>query len=129
MAKIQINELQKLIREELIRHFIFEGEQEDAAAEHTKDAAALLKSLEKYQTSVSSKAKAEFGDNLDQMEKILKRIVGSPLQYVDPVASVDMSAPSGNNESSDDILRSDGPKAKTTKPAVVKKKSTDSNTL
>jgi len=84
MAKIGISSLKKIIREEL--QSIYEGVDEDAAAKTMSSATKLLKAIETFKESSSEKVKSEIGSNLDGVEQLLKRIVASPMQYVDVVA-------------------------------------------
>lgn len=81
MAKIGISRLKKIIREELQN--IYEGADEDAAAKIMSGASKLLNAIESFKESASEKVKAEVGSNLDNIEQMLKRIVSSPMQYVD----------------------------------------------
>jgi len=84
MAKIGISRLKTIIREELQN--IYEGVDEDAAAKIMSGASKLLNAIESFKESASEKVKAEVGSNLDGVEQLLKRIVSSPMQYVDVAA-------------------------------------------
>lgn len=83
MAKIGISSLKRIIREELQN--IYEGADEDAAAKTMSGATKLLKAIESFKETSSEKVKSEVGSNLDGVEQLLKRIVASPMQYVDAV--------------------------------------------
>jgi hypothetical protein len=84
MAKIGISRLKTIIREELQN--IYEGADEDAASKIMSGASKLLNAIESFKETASEKVKAEVGSNLDGVEQLLKRIVASPLQYVDVTA-------------------------------------------
>lgn len=81
MAKIGISRLKKIIREELEN--LREGDDHDAASKIMSAATKLLGAIESFKESASEKAKAEMGSNLEGIEKLLNRIVSSPMQYVD----------------------------------------------
>lgn len=84
MAKIGISRLKTIIREELQN--IYEGADEDTAAKIMSGASKLLNAIESFKETASEKVKAEVGSNLDGVEQLLKRIVASPMQYVDVAA-------------------------------------------
>lgn len=84
MAKIGISRLKTLIREELQN--IYEGADEDTAAKIMSGASKLLNAIDSFKESSSEKVKAEMGSNLEGVEQLLKRIVSSPMQYVDVVS-------------------------------------------
>ena len=94
MPKLTISQLRKIISEEV--KILREGDKEDQAAAMAKAAAALLKAIESFKSAASAKAKSSMDSaglslekHLQESEKMLKRIVGSPLQHVDgPKTSV-----------------------------------------
>ena len=81
MAKIGLARLKKIIREEIEN--LHEGEDHDSASKIVSGATKLLNALESFKETASEKVKAEIGSNLDGLEQILKRVVSSPMQYVD----------------------------------------------
>ena len=81
MAKIGISRLKQIIREELQN--INEGADEETAAKMAQAASKLLGSIEDFKEAASEKVKSEVGSHLDNVEQLLKRIVASPMQYVD----------------------------------------------
>lgn len=81
MPSIGLKRLKQIIREELSN--INEGPDEDAATKVMSAASKLLKSLESFKETSSEKAKAELTSHLEGLEKTLKRIVASPMTYVD----------------------------------------------
>lgn len=81
MAKIGISRLKKIIREEIEN--LYEGADEDAASKIMSSATKLLNAIESFKESSSEKLKSELGSNLDGVEQLLKRVVASPMQYVD----------------------------------------------
>jgi hypothetical protein len=86
MPKIQLDRLKQIIREEMSN--LHEGEDHDSAAKLMSSASKLLNSLETFKDTSSEKVKAEIGSHLEEVETILKRIVSSPMQYVDSVKPV-----------------------------------------
>lgn len=87
MPKITITELRKIIAEEI--QSLREGANEDQAASMASNASKLLKAIESFKEVATAKAKADMGDHVEEAEKLLKRIVASPMQYIDapkPVA-------------------------------------------
>lgn len=94
MHKLTISQLRKIISEEV--RILTEGEKEDQAAAMAQNASKLLKAIEAFKSVASAKAKSTAsasGEPLDKhlldVEKLLKRIVGSPLEYVDGPKNVD----------------------------------------
>lgn len=81
MAKIDINTLRKIILEEV--KSLREGTEEDSAASLGMAASKLLKALEAFKESATDKSKADLGIHMEEVEKKLKRMVSSPMQYVD----------------------------------------------
>lgn len=81
MAKIGIATLKKIIREEIEN--LYEGTDEDSASKIMSGATKLLNAIENFKETASEKVKAELGSNLDGVEQLLKRVVASPMQYVD----------------------------------------------
>jgi len=81
MSKITITELRKIIAEEIKN--LQEGVNEDQAAAMASNASKLLKAIESFKEVATAKAKADLGDHVDETEKLLKRIIASPMQYVD----------------------------------------------
>ncbi|NBW06518.1 MAG: hypothetical protein EBR82_00655 [Caulobacteraceae bacterium] len=80
MPQITLKRLQQIIREELSLN---EGADHDSAAKVMSSATKLLKAVESFKSASSEKARSEMGTHLDEIEKILNRVVGSPMQYVD----------------------------------------------
>ena len=60
-----------------------EGDGEDSAASLVSSASKLLKSLESFKDAASDKSKADLEVHMNELEKTLKRIVTSPMQYID----------------------------------------------
>ena len=81
MPKIGLEKLKKIIREEMSR--LDEGEDHDTAAKIMSSATKLLSAIESFKESASEKVKAEIGVHLEETEKVLQRVVASPMQYVD----------------------------------------------
>jgi len=81
MAKINITTLRKIIAEEI--RVLKEGAGEDSAAALVSSASKLLKALESFKESASHKSKADLEVHMNELEKTLKRIVASPMQYID----------------------------------------------
>ena len=83
MAKITITALRRIIAEEI--QAIQEGSGEDNAADIVSSASKLLKSLEAFKDSTKdkSKVKSELDPHIIEIEKFLKRLISSPMQYVD----------------------------------------------
>ena len=108
MHKLTISRLKKIIAEEV--SLLKEGEKEDQAAAMAQNASKLLKAIELFKASASSKALSSadaanttLEKHLLETEKMLKRIVASPMTHVDgpkqpdevpssPVASQSLSA-------------------------------------
>jgi len=82
MAKITIETLKKIISEE-IQNTIREGANEDSAAALASSASKLLKAIESFKDAATEKSRVDMGSHVDEIEKILKRIIASPMQYVD----------------------------------------------
>ncbi len=88
MPKLTISQLRKIIIEEA--RILKEGEKEDQAAAMAQNASKLLKAIESFKVVASINAKSSTDSSgtslekhLQETEKMLKRIVGSPLGYVD----------------------------------------------
>jgi molybdenum-dependent DNA-binding transcriptional regulator ModE len=81
MSKIKIERLQSIIREELAA--LREGTDHDSASKLMSSATKLLNAIESFNEASSEKSKAEIGDSLSSAQKILQRIIASPMQYVD----------------------------------------------
>lgn len=81
MAKITIETLRKIISEEI--QLVREGANEDAAAGLASNASKLLKAIESFKEAATAKAKADMGNHIEETEKLLKRMISSPMQYVD----------------------------------------------
>lgn len=86
--KITSSKLRQIINEEIQK--LLEGDREDQAASMATAASKLIKALEAFQNVASEKAKSSSDsrnsslmDHLKSAEKILKRVVASPLEYVD----------------------------------------------
>lgn len=122
MPRIHLKNLQKIVREELQRHFLVEQEQRKVALDHADAASKALDAIEKYKEVASSKANAELQDSLERVEQILNRIVASPLNYADVVP--DEPTEDGSVSAAQVPLTSnppDQPKRKVIKPTVVGK--------
>jgi uncharacterized protein YicC (UPF0701 family) len=87
MPKIGLDKLKQIIREEMSR--LHEGAEHDAAAKIMSGASKLLNAIESFKESSSEKVKADLSSHLEETEKILKRIVASPMQYVDSAEPVE----------------------------------------
>lgn len=106
MPKLTISQLRKIISEEV--SILREGDKEDQAASMATAASKLLKAIESFKGASSAKAKSSIDSggmslekHLQEAEKMLKRIVASPLQHVDgPKISVTPSAPAEPSQSS-----------------------------
>jgi len=83
MPKIDLKTVQKIIREELVN--LHEGDDHKTGAKVMSSAANLISAIESFKNSASEKAKAELGDQLSSVEDVLKRIISSPMNYVDTV--------------------------------------------
>lgn len=81
MPKIELNRLKEIIQEEVT--LLREGESEDSAAKIMSTSTKLLKAIETFKKSASEVAKSELGTNLETVERVLKRIASSPMQYID----------------------------------------------
>jgi len=88
MPKITISQLRRIISEEV--KVLKEGDREDQAAAMAQNASKLLKAIESFKSVASAKAKSSadasavaLDKHLLETEKILKRIVVSPMEYVD----------------------------------------------
>lgn len=84
MPKIALEKLKQIIREE-VQIVETEGEQRKNASSLFDAASKCLDSIEKYQTLSNEKTNSEMGDALERVTQVLKRIVSSPMQYVDIV--------------------------------------------
>ena len=85
MPQIPFARLQKIIKEELKRYYLAEGEQDTIAVQHALSATKCLAAIEKYKETATEAAKTALGTNLEEVEKILKRIAASPMNYADMV--------------------------------------------
>jgi hypothetical protein len=98
-----ITQLRKIIAEEL--KLLREGEAEETAAKMANDASKLLKAIETFKSSATAKAKADMGKHLDEVEKMLKRIVASPMQSVDVIKpdakKVTLKSPDATSQSTE----------------------------
>jgi molybdenum-dependent DNA-binding transcriptional regulator ModE len=83
MPKIDLKTVQRIIREEILN--LNEGDDHKTGAKVMSSAANMLSAIESFKDAASEKAKAELGDHLDSIEEILKRIISSPMNYVDTV--------------------------------------------
>lgn len=83
MPKISITALRRIIAEEI--EALQEGSGEDSAADIVSSASKLLKALESFKESTKDKAKvkSELDPHVAEIEKFLKRVISSPMQYVD----------------------------------------------
>lgn len=91
MPRIHFNRLKTIVRQEVSRHarrrMLREGEDRKVALDHADAAAKCLDAIEKYKENSSAKAMGEMGDSLESVEKVLNRIVASPLEYGDVMSS------------------------------------------
>jgi len=130
MLKLTISRLRKIIAEEVT--LLAEGEKEDQAASMAQNASKLLKSIEAFKSAASAKAKSsadEMGTTLDEhlkeSERVLKRIVMSPMNYVDgPKPAVQQSTPAAPTPvvASQPLPSTDSSKKTSLKPNVQKAK-------
>lgn len=81
MTKIGLRQLKEMIKEEL--EILREGDDHDAAVRIMTSASKLLKAIDNFKENSSEKSRSEMGQHLEEIEKTLKRIVASPLHYVD----------------------------------------------
>ncbi len=81
MSKIGIARLKTIIQEEIMK--LYEGDDHDSASKNVAAASKLISAIEGFKESASEKAKSELASNLDSVEQILKRVIGSPMSYVD----------------------------------------------
>jgi hypothetical protein len=81
MPSIDMKRLKQMIQEEL--SLLGEGEDHDAAAKMAGAASKLLNAVEAFKEVASEKAKTELEEHVLAFEKVLSRIVASPMQYVD----------------------------------------------
>jgi len=84
MAKIDLNRLKSIIREEMSN--LREGDDHDAASKVMSSAAKLLGAIETFEEAATEKVKVELGEHLEAVEKLLNRVINSPMQYIVPVA-------------------------------------------
>lgn len=82
--------VKEIIREEISLFYsknrsLNENESHKAALDHASAAAKCLDAIEKYIEVVSPKAQTELGDAFETITKILKRVIASPMNYVDQV--------------------------------------------
>jgi len=116
MPKIHVNRLKTIVRQEVLRHkMLHENEERKVALDHADAAAKCLDAIEKYKETSSAKAMGEMEDALGSVEKVLNRIVASPLEYAD-VMSSDYQDTSGDIEIVDD---ESPPQKKRIKPSIV----------
>jgi len=106
MAKITIQTLRRIILEEI--ETLREGTNEDQAAAMASSASKLLKAIESFKEVATAKAKAELGEHIEVSEKLLKRIVASPMQYIDApksaVKKVTLKPEQGLNPSNEKMV-------------------------
>lgn len=105
MPKLTISQLRKIISEEV--KILREGDKEDQAASMATASSKLLKAIESFKSAASAKAKSNIDGNgmslekhLQEAEKMLKRIVASPLQHVDGPKAAVVSTPVEPSQSS-----------------------------
>jgi len=104
MPNLTISQLRQIISEEV--RILREGDKEDQAAAMATTASKLLKAIESFRSAASAKAKSSMDSagislekHLQETEKMLKRIVSSPMQHVDgPKAPVPGAAPKAEPE-------------------------------
>lgn len=83
MPKIALNTLKRIIREEMSS--LREGQDHDTAAKIMSSASKLLSAVEDFKESSSEKVRAEIMTHVEEVEKVLNRIMASPMQYLDAV--------------------------------------------
>ena len=115
MQRLHLKKLQQIIKEEISKHFLAEGEHEKSAIDHASAATKCLDAIEKYKGVATSKALAEMKSELDRLVQVLNRVVASPLQYADAVPKTPGPDTEGKLKSIDSM-----PKKKSIKPSVVK---------
>ena len=96
MPKITETMLKKIISEEIAQ--VLESSAHDAGAKVMSSASKLLSAIESFREAATGSASAEVSPHLDDLETSLKRIVDSPMQFVDvpkPVAKKVSLKPSG----------------------------------
>lgn len=98
MPKIELNRLKKIIREELSNRLV-EGDDHNVASKQMTSATKLLNALEVFKADASAKAKAELGQPMEELEKLLNRVIASPMQYVDVTAPPAVDAEKGKKVS------------------------------
>jgi len=88
MSKLTILQLRKIIAEEV--QVLREGDKEDQAAAMAQNASKLLKAIESFKLVASAKVKSSADSSgfslekhLLEVEKMLKRVVASPIEHVD----------------------------------------------
>lgn len=117
MPTIQLKRLKQIVKEELMRKLLAEGELEKSAIDHASAATKCLDAIEKYKEVATSKALAEMQEELDSVEKILNRVVASPLQYADAIPE----SPGPDTEGDISISGAEGGvQKKSMKPNVLK---------
>lgn len=117
MPKIHVNRLKTIVRQEVLRHkMLHENEERKVALDHADAAAKCLDAIEKYKETSSAKAMGEMEDALSNVEKVLNRVVASPLEYAD-VMSADYQDSSSEIEIVDD--EDAAPQKKRIKPSIV----------
>lgn len=100
MSKLTISQLRKIIAEEV--QVLKEGDKEDQAAAMAQNASKLLKAIESFKLVASAKVKSSADSSgfslekhLLETEKMLKRVVASPLEHVDGPKSMPSSSEQG----------------------------------
>lgn len=81
MPSIGLKRLKQIIREEI--ETLSEDVDRDAGTKLMSSANKLLKAVEAFKSTSTEKVNSELGTSLDEVEKFLKRIVDSPMMYVD----------------------------------------------
>lgn len=83
--------INEIIKEEIGLFYkgknLTENENHKVALDHAVAASKLLDAIEKYTETVLPRAKTELGDSLEQVVKILKRVIASPTAYTDQLRS------------------------------------------
>ena len=118
MPRMHVNTLKKIVRQEVLRrNMLRENEERKVALDHADAAAKCLDAIEKYKEASSAKAMGEMEGAMDNVEKVLNRIVASPLEYADVITSDYSSEESGDIEVVDDETPS--PQKKSIKPNLM----------
>ena len=126
MPRIHLNKLKMIVRQEVFRkRMLREGEDRKVALDHADSAAKCLDAIEKYKEASSAKAMGEMEGALETVEKVLNRIVASPLEYGDVMTSDYEAEPAGSSGDEDVELDLDVED----EPQISRKKSVKPNLM